>query len=197
MEEDYLEDLLKAKARLFFATLRENSISQQDPLPEWQIVTDYEGDGEERCICSTPILHKYVIENKLNGRRLTIGSECIKRWNIKFVCKQCSSHLGNITKRLIQQDFLCPECKREEKRKQKLLEAQREERKRKLGAYVLYWFGPYYQRRFSEVINDIPYVEFLLNQPTRTKTIEYFEEYVNLCYEVVTVPVENEACDIE
>lgn len=190
-----LEDSLKAKARLFHSILRENSMNKEDPIPEWKLVVDYEGDGEERCICSTPIVYKYVIENKHTGTRLIIGSECIKRWNIEFLCKDCGSHLGNITRRLAKKDFVCPDCKKREERRKKVKEAADTERRKKLASYVLYWYGPYYKRKFSDVIDDIPYVEFLLNQPTRTKTIEYFEEYVNLCYDVVTVP--DEPCLIE
>lgn len=197
MEDDTVEDILKAKARLFHSTLRENSISQEDPIPEWKVVIEYEGDGEERCICSTPIVYKYVIENTLNGKRLTIGSECVKRWNINFVCKICGSNLGNVTRRLLKRDFVCPECKRNEERKRKFQEAQRLEHKGRLGRYLLYWYGPYYKQPFSRVIQDISYVEYLVNLPNKTKTLEQFEEYVKLCYDIITVPVEKDACLIE
>ena len=109
MDPEYVSELEQdKKSSKFYKTLRAHSICQDDPIPEWTIVHDVEGDGATHCICTTPILHQFTIENKLNGNRLTIGSECVKRWEIDFVCKGCRSPLGNITKRLVKKEFYCP-----------------------------------------------------------------------------------------
>ena len=183
------DSLLKQKARTFYTVLRQNSVSQEDPIPEWEVVHEVEGDSSKECICTTPIVYEYTIQNKLNGRTLIIGSECVKRWNIKFTCKSCDSPLGNVTRRLIKKDFLCPECKREEKRMEKLLEAQREGRKKMLSDYYLFWFGKYYKRKFSQVIQDIDYVEYLINIKDKSQTLQHFEEYVNLVYDIREVEI--------
>jgi hypothetical protein len=197
-ECDWIEQLPQTqKSGKFYRTLREHSVSQEDPIPEWTVVYHVEGDGATHCICTTPIQYQFTIENKHNGKRLTIGSECIKRWGINFVCKQCKSPLGNRTRRLLKKDFLCPECKQEEKRKEALRLAKEEEQKRRLGNYHLFWYGPYYQRKFSEVIRDLPYVELLLNVPKKTKTLEQFEEYVQLYYDILTVKPQTEECLID
>lgn len=185
---------LDLKAKKFFETLREKSFHKDDPLPEWRVVLEFEGDGEETCICSTPIQYKYCIENEYSKERLIIGSECIKRWNMNFRCKQCEAHLGNITKRLRTKNFLCPSCTKAKKLKDKLEKERQELRKRRLGHLTLFWFGPYYKKRFFEVINDIPYVNELLNIESDSMTIQYFKEYANLVYEIE--PVEDD-CEIQ
>lgn len=190
MSFDLLGTDLKAKAKQFYKVLREHSVSQEDPIPEWTIVQDCEGDGATECICTTPILHQYTIQNSINGKLLTIGSECIKRWHIKVRCKICSSPLGNLTKRLRDNNYLCPQCTRIEKKKEKIKEHHRQLRIQQLRDMRLLWFGKYYKRRFCDVVNDIPFTESLLNIPSKSKSLQLFEEYVTLTLGVQEVQVE-------
>lgn len=177
---------LEFKRKTFFGVLREHSFCKEDPISEWAIVKDIEGDGSSTCICTTPILYEFVIENKLTKKQLVIGSECVKRWNIEFTCKSCGCHLGNITKRLIKKDYVCPACKRQQKKDEKA----RQEVKERYGNLRFFWYGPYYQKKFSDVIDDIDYVEKVLNHPKKNTTLELFERYVGMCYDIVTVPTE-------
>jgi hypothetical protein len=189
MEQEIEQD---KKSSLFYRVLRQNSVSQEDPIPEWKVVHHVDGDGSSKCICSTPILYQHTIENTLNGRQLIIGSECVKRWNVKFICEECQSPLGNITQRLIKKNFLCPECTRERKRKQKLLEVKREARKARLAHMLLDKPGRYYNAPFCVIINDLVYVQYLINMEPKNYLLRLFEEYVEFYYDIVTETIEEE-----
>jgi hypothetical protein len=67
-------------------------------------------------------------------------------------------------------------------------ESKRAEILKSKGKLRLLWYGPYYQKLFSEVIQDIPYVEKLVNIEPKTKTLQLFEEYAHLVYTIETVP---------
>lgn len=186
---------LDQKSKKFFETLRDQSVFKNDPIPEWKVLTEFEceGDGSNYCICSTPILYQYCIENRYNKNRLIIGSECIKRWDVEFTCKDCGAALGNITQRLLKKNFVCPPCTRERAERERQKEALKQKmidlQITRLGRFVLYWEGPYDGRPFSEVVKNLPYTEYLVNLPYKTKSLQKFEEYVGLRYDIVEVPV--------
>ena len=181
------ESNLKIKAKNFFTVLRDNSVFKDDPIPEWEVknkIEAFEGKEVSYCICSTPIIHEFKIRNKINGNELKIGSECVKRWGFKVVCKSCKSSLGNIVKRLVKEDFLCPACKKEEKQRIQAEQQRQESRRNTLGSMRLFWYGKYYMKKFSEIIDDTDYVNKLINVTEKPQTLQLFEEYVNLYYEV-------------
>ena len=189
MEQEVVQELLTLdqKAKRFFEILREQSMYKNDPVPEWKVVPEVEceDDGTGVCICSTPIVYKYCIENKHNGNRLTIGSECVKRWNLEFTCKDCKAPLGNVTQRLLKKNFFCPECTKRKKNQEKIRQQMLLARQKELERYTLFWYGPDYKRKFKDVIQDIPYVERLINVEYKTKTLELFQEYVSLLFDIV------------
>lgn len=176
------DDVLQYRAKQFFEILRDNSRDKEDPVSEWDFVDVVDNDGTMHCICTAPIRYLYRIQNRFTGKSLIVGSECVKRWlNSLLRCERCNCRLGNITKRLRTQDFHCRACK------QTIRWDHLGRVNHKLGSMRLFWYGPYYQREFREVINDIPYVETLLNVQNKTKTLELFEQYVNHVYDVTEV----------
>lgn len=190
---DTLELPQEHKAKKFFEKLREKSVFKQDPIPEWSVIHDIEGDGSSTCICSTPIQYQFTIRNKLNGMHLVIGSECVKRFGIEFVCDNCGASLGNITQRLIKKDYLCPLCKKEKQRQQEAEERRERIRQQMeqtkiqarintLSRFRLYWFGVHYGKSFPQVVQDasIEYLNRLINIESKNKSLEAFEEYVKL-----------------
>lgn len=185
------KELLQYRRKLFFETLRDKSIDKFDPVSEWDFDCILDNDGTKHCICSAPIQYLYQIKNRFNQETVIVGSECIKRWLNGLVrCSLCQCNLGNISKRLKTQNFHCRDCKLRLERQAKYEEEeQKTKRIKKLGSLHLFWYGPYYMKKFSAVIEDIPYVEKLLNIQEKTKTLEAFEEYVNLVYEVTTQEV--------
>lgn len=174
----------------FFEVLRSVSDNQYDPLPEWELLTDKFMEREIRCICTTPIERNFFIRHKRTGKELVIGSECVKRWLNPFaVCSECQSPLGRITKRIETKDFVCPECKRDKKKKETA-------RRNQLATFRFYWGGygtKHYKNKFCDVIDDIPYVEHLLNLslPSVPPSLQAFYEYVNLVFTVKEILVPN------
>jgi len=183
------DEVLQYRRKLFFETLRVKSIDKDDPISEWDFhsIVPFNNDGSQQCICSAPIHYLYQIKNRFNQETAIVGSECIKRWlNGLIRCSLCQCTLGNITKRLKTQDFHCRDCKLRLERQAKYKD---EEKLKKVGNLRLFWYGPYYMKPFSKVVEDIPYVEKLLNIPNKNKTLEAFEQYVNMVFEVTTQEV--------
>jgi len=70
----------------FTKVLLANSVADnyQDAIQEWI----YVGDGDNHpntCICGHPIIQNCLVDNKLNGNRLTIGNCCIKKFGIQKI----------------------------------------------------------------------------------------------------------------
>jgi hypothetical protein len=175
------DDLLAFRAKTFFQVLRDHSQDKEDPISEWEFAEVVDGDGHMTCICTTPIRYLYKIRNRVTHDTLIVGSECIKRWMGGLLrCQRCDCRLGNIRARLRKKQFHCRICRQ-------ILQREESQRKNsKLSTLRLFWFGPYYKKQFREVIDDVPYVEKLLNVTNKTKTLELFEEYVHEVYDVIT-----------
>lgn len=186
MQEHY--EYLETEPNLrFFEILRKFSTNPYDPVPEWELDTTKFIATKSRCICTTPIERNFYIRHKQSGKELVIGSECVKRWiNPRLVCKTCDSPLGRVDKRIETQDFLCPKCKREAKKKLRDEAQEKAKKIQQLSLYRLYFGGKYYGRFFRDVIDDIPYVEFLLNLSFETvpKTLKLFYVYVSCVYDI-------------
>jgi hypothetical protein len=176
------------KAPRFYNTLRQHSQNQYDPISEWKYIPDVAGNGEGKCICSTPIYHEFVIQNKFTGHVLTIGSECIQRWfHSALTCERCSAALGNISNRIRNKNFLCACCNRLIKK-----------RKKELGNQILILskkhrniYPKYYLMFFKDLIKDLEAIEILINLSEKNEEFTYltgnldlFEEYVGLHYKI-------------
>ena len=164
----------------FFEVLRQFSEDKRDPIHEWEFLPHIHNVRAERCICTTPIQNNFYIQHKRTKKQLIIGSECVKRWiHPKLQCKECDAPLGRVCERVRKQDFLCGKCKRR-------LKAEREEKIRKLGNYKLLFGKRYYQRLFKDIVEDIPYTEFLLNINIHPlpQTLQAFNDYCSLIFEI-------------
>jgi hypothetical protein len=197
------------KHQRFMEILQKHSLNPAEAIEEWKLLKITAKDLRSKCICSHPIERNYFVENPFTKTTLCIGSECINRWiKPKLTCEQCDCVLQNATHRVKFNKFLCKECnlqkkrelvqQEEERKLQELrasIEKQRKEEKRRLDIarkenLVLFWYGPYYQRKFKEVIQDEAYVEKLINIPQErwTPTLKAFSEYAHLIYEIADVP---------
>ena len=178
----------------FFEVLREHSDDKHDPIPEWEFKGFITRGTKEKCICGTPIELNYLIEHKRTQKQLIIGSECVKRWiQPKLECEECGNPLGRVMERTRKKDFLCRSCKKilanleAQKQREREIEAEKERKKiERMGKLRLFWWGKYHERMFSEVAEDIPYVEYLLSIPEEkaTKSIRAFWEYAELVFDV-------------
>ena len=169
------------KSPRFYGVLRKHSQNQFDPVSEWEYKADAAGNGEGRCICSTPIFHEYVIQNKLTGEQLTIGSECIARWfHSSLRCEKCNGALGNVNNRIKKDNYICAKCNRDIKKKKKELANTR----LFLFPHQKNLYPHYRYKMFHELIEDTEAVETLINLPEKTRTLELFEEYVGLHYKI-------------
>lgn len=178
-------DRTNEKMDKFFGILRDKSENEEDPLVEWRVL-DIEPDYKEsRCICGTEICQNFVIENMINKKRLIVGSKCVEKWQFTMLCQGCNKQLKNVANRLKEHKWVCAKCMRSAKKRAKLEQFRKEERIKKLGNYILYHSGKYYQKHFHEVIEDIQYSNWLYNLESNTKTLAFFKEYVELVCEIV------------
>ena len=179
MSEGAFGDDGNAYAKEFLKQLRLRSVHKSDPVPEWTV--EHATVGDTNCICTKAITNMFYIVNKLNGNNCYIGSDCVKRWNIKCVktCTSCNSPLGNITMRMLKKDFTCPECKRSEKKRTYEEALELEQKLLKIGRFKLFWRGPWYELKFADVIKNIDWVNHLMNIESNSKSLTAFQEYCN------------------
>lgn len=176
------EDLSgKEHAMMFIKRLKEESVNKFDPFPEWTtpklISLEFEETGGT-CICKKHIHQIFEIVNKETGKRLEIGCDCAERWfGARYFCSCCKAVLGNLRKRLREQNFICPACARKEKKrfeelkkrfygrnfwsigtlpscfKHKLLKELLEEEK--FCNYILSLEVPWYEYKYFEYIESL------------------------------------------
>lgn len=192
------------KHERFMAVLKNHSENQTHPISEWRLLPLREVK-DSQCICTQPILNQHFISNDTTRTTLVIGSDCMKRFlEPTLQCEECGCGITTgIVERIEKQNFLCPPCKALKKKRDRLLAEQeakkhqhelatQEAKKVKMGKWALFWYGKYYQKPFSVVLQDEAYVEYLLNLPEdkKTETIKSFTTYVSLFYDVVETEVE-------
>jgi len=55
----------------------------------------YKGKCGRRCVCTNHLIHFYIIENTINGKRLQIGQDCGEKYThiqLYKKCKRCDRH---------------------------------------------------------------------------------------------------------
>ena len=85
---------LDTKAQEFLRVLRLYSNDKDDPVSEWAYhkvfmeSQEYKGEKDgKKCICTTPIFNLHYIQNRISGKVLEIGCECVKRWELGPKCE--------------------------------------------------------------------------------------------------------------
>ena len=70
------------KRNNFYNELKNNSVNIEtdDFINEWEFSNYY--SDEKKCICKHNIENIFVIKNLLNNKKLTVGSDCIKKFMI-------------------------------------------------------------------------------------------------------------------
>lgn len=157
-------------AKEFMRVLRLNSYDREDPISEWKLLDLMEESDEmRRCICSKDIHNLYYIQNRVDKKILTIGSDCALRWmECRMHCLRCKNEMGNVMKRRARGDYFCRSCK-------KYLE--------KKGQCWFTMKGKYLGKRWAEVKEDEEYVNFLANLDDPHPFIINFLRYCENFYE--------------
>ena len=127
------------KSLKFLSVLRTYSSDKNDPISEWEYhkrpymtSNEYQGEADgKRCICTTPITNLHEIKNRISGKILEIGCECVKRWELNPYCHgKCGRSLGNLEARRKANNWLCRSCKAaKEKREEVTSKRETEELK--------------------------------------------------------------------
>ena len=174
-----MEELeLEHKRERFMTYLKVYSENKFNPVPEWILIQkatkqDYETainyipwidknfDDPQTCICTTPIMNRCLIQNSKTGVKIIIGSVCQNRWlDLKARCQKCNVVLKNFLRRQKEQDWFCRKC----------------HAKHKLMPYV-YGKGFWYNKKFSEAVENEELVLFMLNLAHPTDAQKEFIDY--------------------
>ena len=185
---DVIELALEEKVQKFYEVLKGYTDDQDDPISEWEYLTDKIQSTDEKkfCICTTPIKNIHLIRNKKSGLVLEIGSECAKRWDLAPLCESCKKPLGAITRRRKENDWVCKACKAARK-KEALLKAETRQRLlRQMGGQVFRGYyketktSPWYGRRFDEVVMIERLQRLTLKQEIDHPDYRAFRTYLDL-----------------
>jgi ribosomal protein L37AE/L43A len=185
---DAIELPLEEKVRRFFQVLREQSANKQDPISEWGYVYEEPNEsGEQKyCICSTKIINLHVIQNKVSGVQLEIGSECIKKWKMAPVCKSCNGAIGSLTKRRKTNDWFCRKCKKAKEKETLAKQIEKQMLLERLGKQLFYGYykasktSPWYGKRFREVVDDPLLIKLTLQREEDHADYWAFREFLEL-----------------
>jgi len=185
---DVIELPLEEKVQRFYHALKEHTDDKDDPISEWQYLTDTVKESHERkyCICTTPIKNIHLIQNKKTGLILEIGSECAKKWELAPLCECCNKPLGAITRRRKQNDWLCKTCKTVKKNEAILKAEARQRLLRQMGRLEFRGYfkdtgtSPWYGRRFEEVVMIEKLQQLTLKHEIDHPDYRAFREYLDL-----------------
>ena len=176
------------KVQKFYEVLKGHTEDQDDPISEWEYLTDRVKEAYEKksCICTTPIKNIHLIRNKKSGLILEIGSECAKKWDLAPLCESCKKPLGAITRRRKENDWVCKACKAARK-KEALLKAEARHRLlRQMGGQEFRGYfketgtSPWYGRRFDEVVMIEKLQRLTLKQEIDHPDYRAFRDYLDL-----------------
>jgi ribosomal protein L37AE/L43A len=176
------------KVQKFFEVLKSHTEDQDDPISEWEYLTDKLKEVFEKkfCICSTPIQNIHMIRNKKSGLVLEIGSECAKKWDLAPLCECCKKPLGAITRRRKEDDWVCKACKAARKKEALLKAEARTQLLKQMGSYLFMGYfkatktSPWYGRRYDEVVMVKELQRLTLKQEIDHAEYRRFREYLDL-----------------
>lgn len=161
-----------------------------------KVGSEYIMEGE-RCICGHEIKRCYDVRSRINGNVMTVGSCCVKKFDIKKRCDRCNTEHKN------RKDNYCEACriaiKNEEVERQVLerqllaQERQKKEIERQMRRNEMLLnniidedeikneritFGKYQGRTWESVYNDKPeYVKWCcINVKFMNKNVKKFYE---------------------
>lgn len=147
----------------------------------------------EKCICTTPIKNIFYIRNIHNGNVLTIGCECIKRFQFKrlpLYCRSCPRQiLTNIDKRREEGKLTCKDCKKEATRLGKMtITTHTPLTPRSLGDPP--WVPHKFVHSFKKILTDEKRANILYNDPNpyNFDYLNYFKRYCELLCEITDDP---------
>ena len=188
MKPDVVELDLEEKVQRFFEVLKSHTEDQDDPIDEWEYLTDevQQVFVKKFCICSTPIKNIHLIRNKKSGLILEIGSECAKKWDLAPLCENCKNPLGAITRRRKENDWVCKACKAAKKKEALLKVEARQRLLKQMGGQEFRGYfkatktSPWYGRRFDEVVMIKELQRLTLKQEIDHPDYRAFREYLDL-----------------
>ena len=169
---DNIEVTLDKKAQEFMRVLRQHSSDKNDPVSEWVycrnlIGGEFHGEADgKRCICTTPIFNLHYIRNRISGMTIEIGCECVKRWSLGPKCEGgCGRSLGSLAKRKRENSWLCRTCN-------------------DVGNTIFLGRGPFYSRKFKEVVKNRWYVTKMMNLSLSSENLRKFQEYAATVWQI-------------
>ena len=176
------------KVQKFYEILKGHTEDQDDPISEWEYLTDQvqEVCVKKSCICSTPIKNIHLIRNRKTGLILEIGSECAKKWDLAPLCESCKKPLGGITRRRKENDWVCKSCKAARKKEALLKADARQRLLKQMGSYLFMGYfketrtSPWYGRRFDEVVKIKELQRLTLRQEIDHPDYRAFRDYLDL-----------------
>jgi hypothetical protein len=188
MDIDVVELPLDEKVQKFYEVLKSFTDDQDDPISEWEYLTDkiQSTDEKKSCICSTPIKNIHLIRNKKTRLVLEIGSECAKKWDLAPLCECCNKPLGAVTRRRKENDWLCKACKASKKKEAAVKEEARQRLLKRMGSSLFMGYfketktSPWYGRRFDEVVMIERLQTLTLKQEIDHPDYRKFREYLDL-----------------
>lgn len=156
-------------AKKFMEELRKHSLNKEEPIREWEVLYHYRGaEGASNlyfCICSKLIQNRFYIQNKFTKEILTIGSDCIERFNMDLRCEKCDEVMGGVYRRLRDKDFICNLCKKEARAAKRRLSYFTTLAKTDSGNRV--------RMSFREILENPTALDFLLNSLKDPRFFEF------------------------
>ena len=188
MDSNVVELALEEKVQRFFEVLKSRTEDKEDPISEWEYLTDKikETNQKKFCICTTPIKNIHLIRNKKTGLILEIGGECAKKCDLAPLCECCKKPLGAITRRRNEDDWACKACKAARKKEALLKNEVRKQLLRQMGRQEFRGYfketktSPWYGRRFDEVVMIEELQRLTLKQEIDHPDYRAFREYLDL-----------------
>ena len=176
------------KVQRFFEVLKAYSTDKDDPISEWEYLTNQIQQTDEKisCICSTHIMNVHLIQNTLSGLILKIGGECAKKWIHAPECEVCEKPLGGLVRRRKEDDWMCYACKKAKAKEALLNNKVRNEYLQKRGNQLFFGYlslsnlGPYYRRRFSEIVEIKELQTLILRKEIDDDDYRAFREYLDV-----------------
>jgi hypothetical protein len=164
-----------AAAQKFMVELRKMSVHpdacERHVVAEWKVVNG--GKHASHCICDTRIENLFYIQNKLNNNTATIGSSCVRRWEIECdtFCDRCEEKFeyGLGISRRCSGNLTCKKCAAKARKKAKDDMKRAEEEMIYLSRWTMYFPGPWQNLSFKRVAENEEWIGKLLNMHDRQK----------------------------